>query len=38
MGADGRLRKRGKRGTAEDFYFRVFRNRFAVSDSVLLHM
>ena len=26
-----------KRRTAEDFYFRVFRNLFAVSDIVLLH-
>ena len=26
-----------KRGTAEDFFFRVFRNLFAVSDTVLLH-
>ena len=26
------------RGTAEDFFFRVFRNLFAVSDNVLLHM
>ena len=26
-----------KRGTAEDFFFRVFRNLFAVSDNVLLH-
>ena len=27
-----------KRGTAEDFFFRVFLNLFAVSDTVLLHM
>ena len=27
-----------KLGTAEDFFFRVFRNLFAVSDTVLLHM
>ena len=26
-----------KLGTAEDFFFRVFRNLFAVSDTVLLH-
>ena len=26
-----------KRGTAEDFFFRVFRNLFAGSDTVLLH-
>ena len=26
------------RGTAEDFYYRVFLNLFAVSDSVLLHI
>ena len=26
------------RGTAEDFFFRVFRNLFAVSDTILLHM
>ena len=26
------------RGTAEDFYFRIFLNLFAVSDTVLLHM
>ena len=26
------------RGTAEDFFYRVFRNPFAVPDSVLLHM
>ena len=26
------------RGTAEDFFFRVFRNLFAMSDTVLLHM
>ena len=26
------------RGTAEDFFFRVFRNLFAVSDTVLLHI
>ena len=26
-----------KRGTAEDFFFRIFRNRFAVSDNILLH-
>ena len=25
-------------GTAEDFFFRLFRNLFAVSDSVLLHI
>ena len=25
------------RGTAEDFFFRVFRNRFAGSDRILLH-
>ena len=25
------------RGTAEDFFFRVFRNLFAVPDTVLLH-
>ena len=26
------------RGTAEDFFYRVFRNLFAGSDNVLLHM
>ena len=26
-----------KRSTAEDFFFRVFLNLFAVSDTVLLH-
>ena len=26
------------RGTAEDFYFRIFLNLFAVSDSLLLHI
>ena len=26
-----------KRGTAEDFFYRIFLNIFAVSDSVLLH-
>ena len=25
------------RGTAEDFFFRVFRNRFAAPDRILLH-
>ena len=29
---------RFEKGTAEDFFFRVFRNLFAVSDNVLLHM
>ena len=27
-----------KRSTAEDFFFRVFLNLFAVSDTLLLHM
>ena len=27
-----------KRSTAEDFFYRVFRNLFVVSDTVLLHM
>ena len=26
-----------KRGTAEDFFFRIFLNLFAVSDTLLLH-
>ena len=36
-GADCRHVTAPKRGTAEDFSYRVFRNLFAGSDSVLLH-
>ena len=34
----GERRPLRNRGTAEDFFFRVFRNLFAVPDTVLLHM
>ena len=37
-GADFRHVTAPKLGTAEDFFFRVFRNLFAVSDTVLLHI
>ena len=36
-GADYRHVTAAKRSTAEDFFFRVFRNLFAVPDTVLLH-
>ena len=36
-GADCRHVTAAKRGTAEDFFFRVFLNLFAVSDTLLLH-
>ena len=37
-GADCRHVTAAKRSTAEDFFFRVFRNLFAVPDTVLLHI
>ena len=36
-GADYRHVTAPKLGTAEDFFYRVFRNLFAVPDTVLLH-
>ena len=33
----GERRLLRNRGTAEDFYYRVFRSLFAVSDTILLH-
>ena len=35
---DLRLERFENKSTAEDFFFRVFLNRFAVSDNVLLHI
>ena len=32
------MRPLRKGGTAEDFFFRIFRNLFAGSDTLLLHM
>ena len=37
-GADCRHVTAAKRGTAEDFFYRIFRNLFAASDKLLLHM
>ena len=34
----GERRPLRKKGTAEDFYFRIFLNLFAVSDALLLHI
>ena len=34
----GERRPLRNRGTAEDFYYRVFRSLFAVSDTILLHI